>query len=300
MVDGKTQQARATEEIILTAGTFVTPKLLMLSGIGPKAHLEEHGITTKIDLPGVGQNLQDHHLTVLSASTTGAIGYFGEDRGFKAFRNLLQYLAFNKSGPIGATGSECMAFVNLDDPKADPDIQIYCVGIMWPSVRRKPTDAITLMASLLKPKSRGHVKLRSANPKDQVEVDLKWLSDPSDQRRMLQAFKYLRKIAATAPLSTAIQEILSPENNVQSDEALLDYIRQTTESNYHPVGTCRMGVESDPLTVVTPDLKVKGLQNLRIFDASMMPVIISANTNATVMAVAEKGVDLMMRSRKNK
>ncbi len=294
VVDDITHQASTTGEVILTAGAFVSPQLLMLSGIGPCKHLEEHGIKTLVDSPGVGQNLQDHHVAILSATTKRPIGYFGEDTGLKALKNTIQYFAFKNSGPIGSTGSETMAFVNLDDPEADPDIQIYCIGAMWPTVKRGPTDAVTLMANLVKPLSRGTVKLRSANPADHPEVDLRWLSDPSDRRRMLQSLKYLREIVATAPFSSVIDEIFSPVNQIQSDEALLDYIHQTTESNYHPVGTCRMGQEDDPMSVLTPDLKVKGVQNVRVFDCSMMPIIISANTNATAMAVAEKGVDHMM------
>ncbi|WP_029920353.1 GMC family oxidoreductase [Nevskia soli] len=293
---GSTHQARATREVILAAGAFVSPKLLMLSGIGPAAHLKKHGIGTRVDLPGVGQNLQDHNVAFLSATTNGAFGYFGEDSGLRMLRNGFQYVAF-KSGPVASTGAESMAFINLDDPGTDPDIQLYCLGVMWPTLSAgKLTHGITLMANLLKPKSRGSVSLRSANPDDDVDVDPNWMSDPEDGRRLLQALKYLRTIAAEAPLATAIREEIAPGRDAQSDEALLRYIQRTTESNYHPVGTCRMGVAEDPAAVLTPDLKVKGVDGLRVFDASMMPSIISANTNATVMAVADRGVDLMMRT----
>jgi choline dehydrogenase len=297
VVNGQTLQARTEGEVILAAGAFVSPQLLMLSGIGPRKHLEAHGIKTLVDLPGVGQNLQDHHVAILSATTKRPIGYFGEDRGLKAVKNALQYFGFRHSGPIGSTGVESMAFVNLDDPEADPDIQIYCVGVMYPSLKRGPTDAVTLMSNLVKPLSRGQVRLRSANPADHPEVDLGWLNHPEDSRRLLQSLKYLRKVIATEPFASVIDEVFSPSNDLQSDEALLDYIHQTTESNYHPVGTCKMGLEEDPLSVVNADLQVKGVQNLRVFDCSMMPVIISANTNATAMAVADKGVDHMMGTR---
>lgn len=287
--------AKAAREVILTAGAFVTPQLLMLSGIGPGDHLAEHGIPVKVDLPGVGQHLQDHNVAFLSAATDGAYGYFGEDSGLRMLRNAFQYIAF-KSGPVASTGAESMAFVNLDDPAADPDFQIYCLGVMWPSLStRKVGNGVTLMANLVKPLSEGSVRLRSANPGDDVELDLNWLSHPEDVRRMLQAIRYLRKIATTAPLASIITEEVAPGRGTTSDEALLDYIRRTTESNYHPVGTCRMGAKGDPTAVLAPDLKVKGVEGLRVFDASMMPSIPSANTNATVMAVADRGVDLMMR-----
>ncbi len=293
---GQTRQARAGKEVILAAGAFVSPKLLMLSGIGPAVHLKENGVTVRVDLPGVGQNLQDHNVAFLSVATNGAFGYFGEDRGLRMLRNAFQYMAF-KSGPVASTGAESMAFINLDDPDADPDIQLYCLGVMWPSLSGgKLSHGVTLMANLVKPKSVGQVRLRSADPEDDADVDLNWMSHPEDSRRMLAGLKYLRRIAATAPLSSIIQDEVAPGPSIQSDEAMLEYIRRTTESNYHPVGTCRMGADADPTAVLTPDLKVKGVEGLRVIDASMMPSIISANTNATVMAVADRSVNLMMRT----
>ncbi|WP_133666744.1 GMC oxidoreductase [Paraburkholderia sp. BL10I2N1] len=125
-------------------------------------------------------------------------------------------------------------------------------------------------------------------------IDPNWLSDPSDQSRLLYAMNYLRRIAATAPLSNVISEESQPGAAIPSDEQLLSYMRRTTDSNYHPCGTCRMDRSGDPMAVLTADLRVKGVAGLRVFDASMMPSVISANTNATVMAVADRGVDIMM------
>jgi choline dehydrogenase-like flavoprotein len=136
--------------------------------------------------------------------------------------------------------------------------------------------------------------LQSADPNVDPEVNPNWMSHPEDTRRLLKAFKYLRQIATTEPMAGIIQEELSPGAYITSDEDLIAYMKRTTQSNYHPVGSCRMGVEDDPMTVVTPDLRVKGVEGLRVMDASIMPIIISANTNATVMAVADKGVDLML------
>jgi choline dehydrogenase len=289
---GKIRFANATREIVLTAGAFVSPKILMLSGIGPGEHLKQHGIEVKVDLPGVGSNLQDHNEVFLCSSTKGPFGYFGEDKGFKAFRNLLNYMAF-KGGPISSNGGETMAFVNLDDPEAEADIQIYMLAIMWPTLPMKPRNAVTLMINLVKPLSRGSVRLRSSNPDDDAEIDPNWFSHPEDTRRLLNAFRYSRKILATEPLASIIQEELSPGSAIVSDDDLIEYMKRSTESNYHPVGTCRMGRVDDPSTVVGPDLRVNGVEGVRVLDASMMPKIISANTNATAMAVADKGVDLM-------
>ena len=151
------------------------------------------------------------------------------------------------------------------------------------------------MANLVKPKSRGRLTLRSANPHDDPVVDPGWLTHPDDVARLLAALKYLRRIAATAPFASMIREERLPGAARQSDAELTQYIRDTTESNYHPVGTCKMGTDDDPKAVLTPDLRVRGVSGLRVFDASMMPTIISANTNATVMAVADRGVDLMFQ-----
>ena len=292
---GRYHEARAIREIILTAGAFATPKLLMLSGLGPADELTRHGITVLSDLPGVGQNLQDHNTTVLTATTNGRFGYFGEDRGVRMVRNVLRYLLF-RGGPMASNGAETMGFVNLADPKSEPDIQLYCLGVLWPSVDpSEQTHGVTLMANLVRPRSRGCVTLRSADAHDDPVVDPGWLTHPDDVTRLLNALKFLRLIAATAPFDSMIKEERLPGAARQSDAELMQYIRDTTESNYHPVGTCKMGSDDDPMAVLTPQLRVRGILNLRVFDASMMPSIISANTNATVMAVADRGVDLMFR-----
>ncbi|AUT58050.1 GMC family oxidoreductase [Paraburkholderia caribensis] len=293
-IRGKLVQARASGEVILCAGAFATPKLLMLSGIGPAEHLREHGLNVRVDSPGVGENLQDHNVAVVSMSTHGQYGYFGEDRGFRALRNALQYAAF-RNGPIASNGAETMAFVNLVEPDGEPDLQLYCVGVMWPDPQGpKPTYGMTLMANLVRPRSRGTVRLKSSMPSDDTVVSPNWLQDVSDRDRLIGAIRYLRRLASTEPLASIINEEVGPGLSVQSDDELLDYLKRTTDSNYHPVGTCRMGRDGDPMSVLTPDLKVKGVTGLRVFDASMMPHIISSNTNATVMAVADRGVDVMM------
>ena len=291
--NGKVRRATAARKVVLTAGAFATPKLLMLSGVGPADHLREFDIPVVVDLPGVGQNLQDHNEIFLSLSTKGPFGYFGEDSGVKLVSNLAQYSTFG-TGPITSTGSETMAFVNIDDDQEAPDIQIYCIGLMWPTLTINPRNAVTLLANLVRPLSYGSVRLQSADPDADPEVNPNWMSHPEDTRRLLKAFKYLRQIATTEPFAGIIEEELSPGAGITSDEDLIAYMKRTTESNYHPVGSCRMGVEDDPMTVVTPDLRVKGIEGLRVMDASIMPMIISANTNATVMAVADKGVDLMI------
>ncbi|ABQ70617.1 glucose-methanol-choline oxidoreductase [Rhizorhabdus wittichii RW1] len=286
--------AAATRQVILTAGALATPKLLMLSGIGDADHLRAHGIDPIVDLPGVGQNLQDHVVVRLTTATNGAFGYFGQDRGFRMIVNGLRYLLF-KDGPVSSNGAECIGFASLDAPDGAADTQLYCLGIMWPSAYSGPvTHGVTLMASLTQPRSRGSVRLRSSDPFDDPIVDLNWLSEQADADLLVKGLRYLRQIAGSEPLASIIAEERAPGPLLQSDDDLERYVRETAESAYHPVGTCRAGKDGDPMAVLTPDLRVRGVDGLRVFDASMMPNIVSANTNAVVMAAADRGVDLML------
>jgi choline dehydrogenase-like flavoprotein len=207
----------------------------------------------------------------------------------------MQYMAF-RSGPVTSNGAETAAFVNLRNSAEDPILQIYCIGVMWPDASgsaQKRTHGVSLLANLVKPRSRGTVRLSSGRMEDDAVINPNWLSDPFDREILLEALRYLREIAASAPLANIIRRETSPSLNMQSDGELLNYIRSTTESNYHPVGTCRMGKIDDPMAVLSPRLDVKGVSGLRVVDASMMPTIISANTNATVMAVADRAVDFI-------
>ncbi len=292
--NGATRYAKATREIILTAGSFATPKLLMLSGIGPAKHLKDMGIDPIVDLPGVGRNLQDHIVVRWTGATDQNYGYFGEDRGLRMIRNGLRYYLFG-DGPVASNGAECVGFTNLDAPEGMADLQLYCVGIMWPSAYTgEVTHGVTMMASQTQPRSRGSVTLRSADPADDPIIDLGWLNDPYDVSVMLKGMHFMRRIARTDPLASIITDERAPGAAMKSDDELEAYLRDTAESAYHPVGTCKAGRDDDPMAVLTPDLRVRGVDNLRVFDASMMPTIISANTNAPVMAVADRGVDLMM------
>jgi choline dehydrogenase len=289
------ERAYANNDVILTAGAYASPKLLMLSGIGPAAHLAEFGIGTRVDLPGVGQNMQDHNCAFLIASANSACGYFGEDRGLRMLINGLQYLWFG-SGPVASNASEVMAFVRTSEAGAQPDLQIYCMPVMTPTPLLSPPNAhgITLMANLITPRSRGSLRLRSADPLAKPIIEPNYLSDPHDLRTLVAGMRYARAIIETAPMSRLVKEVLGPEPSIKSDAELGAYCKAVTSTNYHPVGSCRMGLDSDPSAVLTPKLKVRGVEGLRVFDASMMPNIISANTNAPVMAVADRAVDLMM------
>lgn len=297
--NGKVEQARAGNEVILTAGSYVSPKLLMLSGVGPAEHLERHGIKVKIDLPGVGQNLQDHHEVPVSAYTDGAYGYYGQERGVKMLINGIQYLLFG-SGPVASNGAEACAFVNPETRDSDTTVKIYCVAMIY--LDRDISDVppghgVTFTCCLMRPKARGSVTLRSANPADNAMINPNFLGHPDDLRTEIAALRYGREILASRPMSDTIAREILPGPDKQTDAELEEFCKRTVKTNYHPVGTCRMGVDSDPTSVVDPELRVRGLSNLRVFDASIMPNLISANTNAPTMAIADKAVSMMMGER---
>ena len=294
---GEPRSARARAETILTAGPLITPRILMHSGIGPKEHLAEFGIECLVDSPGVGENFQDHPILSLMATTKGRYGIYGEDKGLRALRNGLQYVMF-KTGPISSNGPDHIAMLNLDDASGveEPNIQIYCVPMLWRDFLngRKDAPGLTLMANMVQPHSRGRVRLKSADPADDLTIDFNWLDDPEDGPLFIKTLKELRSVSQTEPLASIIDEEIVPGPAVQSDEELLETIRQTVRTNYHPCGTCKMGRDDDPLAVLTPDLKVRGVEGLRVFDVSMMPTLISNAFSATASAVAERGVELMM------
>lgn len=292
---GRLETAAAAREVVLTAGALVTPKLLMLSGIGPAQELARHGIALRRDLPGVGRNLQDHAVVAMTATTEKGLGYSGEERGPRMVLNALRYLLF-RDGPVASNGSESMAYVRVDDREPEPDLQLYCVSILSPHIRAAGgAHGVTLLANLLRPRSRGTVTLASADPADDPVIDLNWLSDPDDVATLVKGLRYLREVLNGEPLASIVHEELFPGAAADTDEALAEIVRLTAGTNYHPCGTCRMGRETDGMAVLTPDLRVKGVEALRVLDASMMPNIISTNLNATAMAVAAKGVDLMVR-----
>ena len=286
------ETALATGEVILASGAYGTPKLLMLSGVGPAADLLPLGIRVEADLPGVGRNLQDHHEVPVVASTKGAFGYFGQDRGLAMLAHGLQYLLF-RSGAVTTTGVEACAFIDPDGGER-PTIQLYCVPTVYLDrdvTGLSPTHGVTLDPCLLRPKARGSVRLASADPIAAPLVDPQFFGHPDDLRLTIAGLRYARGVLATSPVREMIDRELFPGS---TDADLAAHCRRTVKTNYHPVGTCRMGRDADPEAVVGPDLRVRGIDRLRIVDASIFPAIPSGNTNAPVLAVADKAADLIM------
>jgi choline dehydrogenase-like flavoprotein len=188
------------------------------------------------------------------------------------------------------------AFIKTEPTLAQPNLQLYCAPVMVPTPLFVPpmTHGFTLLANLVAPRSRGSMRLRSSNPADMPIIEPNYLGDPRDLAAAVDGLRYLRSIIAAAPMKRLTKQVVGPDPAMESDEELATYCKAVTETNFHPVGSCRMGLDSNSSAVLTPALAVRGVNGLRVFDASMMPSIISANTNAPVMAVADRAVDLMI------
>jgi choline dehydrogenase len=286
---GKVAEARTSREIVLAAGAINSPQLLMLSGIGPAEHLRSTGIAVKLDLPGVGQNLQDHLDVCIVHGSTGKGSY---DRINEPLA-LLRYL-MARSGPLASNIAEAGGFAKSSPDIDAPDIQFHFVPAQLDDHGRNrlPGTGMTIHACHLRPRSRGVIALRSNDYRDPPMIQPRYLSAPGDLEIMTQAAFLAREIFAAAAFRPARGAEVIPGAAVTSPDDMCDFIRQKAETIYHPVGTCRMG--HDPLAVVDAELKVAGIDGLRIADASIMPTIVSGNTNAPTIMIAEKASDLML------
>ncbi|KQQ88212.1 GMC family oxidoreductase N-terminal domain-containing protein [Aureimonas sp. Leaf324] len=293
-VGGQAKTVNATREVLLAAGTYNTAKLMMLSGLGPADHLREHGIDVRADLPGLGSSLQDHHEVPVIATTKGPSGYFGQDKGWPMVRNGLQYMLF-ASGPVTTTGIESCLFYDPDGGER-PTIQLYCAPIVYLDrdvSSAKPSHGVTLTSCLLRPKARGTVRLRSGDPDAMPLVDSNFFGDPDDLRLTVASLRFAREVLASRPLSDRIRDELLPGRDVTDDAGLEAFCGKTVKTNYHPVGSAPMGPDDDPMAVLDASLRVRGVEGLRVIDCSAMPMIPSGNTNAPVMALASRAVDLI-------
>ncbi|MGJ8583199.1 MAG: GMC family oxidoreductase [Marinosulfonomonas sp.] len=287
-VDGQEQTAMAGTEVIVTAGALATPALLMRSGIGPADHLKDCGIAPVLDQPAIGQNLQDHCEVPLVAGLKKGLGYFGQDRGLAMIRNGVQYL-LNKSGLATTTGVEACAFVDSDG-SGRPDLQVYCVPTVYLDrtvTGANPTWGVTLTTCLLRPKSRGSVRLDPANPDGPLKFDPGFLRDADDLNRIVNGLDIGRNLLRQGPLANLVTHEIFPEAQEESRDQLEHHVRQTVKTNYHPVGTVAMG------TAVDARLRLEGLEGLRVADASVMPTIPSGNTNAPTIALAHKAAEMI-------
>lgn len=285
---GQTKTALAGAEVIMCAGALATPVILMCSGIGPADHLRDCGIDPILDQPAIGANLQDHCEAPVVATLKPGFGYFGQDRGLAMLRHGLRYLT-TRTGPVTSTGVEACAFV-ASTGAARPDLQIYCVPTVYLDrtvTGIKPTWGVTLNACLLRPNSRGSIRLNASDPDGRPRFDPGYLSDDHDMETVLQGLDICRSILRRSPLAEMVVDEVLPDAAQVEPKRLRDHVRATVKTNYHPVGTAALG------TVVDASLRLFGLTGLRIADASVMPKIPSANTNAPVIALAHKAATLL-------
>lgn len=282
---------RADGEVIVAAGSLVTPQLLMLSGIGPADQLRAHGIACRADLPGVGANLVDHPEVPIIAEANGPHGYYKQGVGWRMLRNGLHFKLFG-AGPILSAGVEAGAFVNPEDPGAEPTIQAFCVPIVYLDrdtlTLVKDGYGLTVTTVVVKPKSRGHVRLRSANPDDMPLVSPNLLQHPDDARTMLAGQRFFLRAFSTSPLRERIQAVAVPKPDDVSDDALMRHCKRFVKTNYHPAGTCRMGPPGDAGAVLDARMRVRGVERLRVCDLSAMPDINAGNTNAPAMMLGSR------------
>ena len=294
---GQEQRSYAKGEVILTAGALVTPKLLMLSGIGPADHLREHGIDVVADHPGVGQNLVDHPEVPMISTANGKYGYFNQGKGWRMVLNGLQFKAF-KSGRILSAGVEAGAFVNPTDPTGEPTIQAFCVPIVYLDRDllkvMQDTHGMTITTVVVKPRSRGTVTLRSADPADKPVVSPNLLKDPEDLRRMIDGQRFFLRVFDTEPVRSRTREVKFPDPRHLDDESLAAHCRRMVKTNYHPAGTAKMGADGDRMAVLDARMRVRGIDGLRVADMSACPNINAGNTTAPALMLGSRCADFVM------
>jgi choline dehydrogenase-like flavoprotein len=292
--NGKPRELRIESggEVVLSGGAVNSPRLLLLSGIGPADELRPLGIPVVHDLPGVGKNFQDHMDVYLTAETA-PVSYNGEDRWDKAARHGIQYLLY-KTGPVAACVAEAGAFVRSDDAVRSPDIQIHCLPafVVDHGRMRIKGHGVTINTCNLRPKSIGSVTLTSSDPTVDPAIDPAFLQDPYDWQLSMEGFERGREILHAGPFKDLIRRERLPGADVKTPAGIREYIKQWSKTDYHPVGSCKMG--SDPVAVVDTQLRVHGLPGLRVIDASIMPTLISGNTQAPSIMIGEKGAAIML------
>ncbi len=296
LLRGKEETAYAQGEVILSAGAIGSPQLLMLSGIGPADHLRDVGVPVLVDSPGVGANLSDHPVVPTQWRTPGSVNLWEKLGPAQLIRWRLRH-----SGPLTSNIAEAGGFSRTRPSLPAPDLQWHALptpfvdqGLADPQYR-----AFTLLVGLIDVGSRGRVWLRSADPRHKPAIDPAYLSDSTDIEPLVEGVRLAREFAAAGPLAKVCTEELAPGPEVHTDAEVREFIRRGVGTLYHPVGTCAMGGDSrlaaaKITSVVDPELRVRGVEGLRVVDASVMPVVPRGNTNAPTIAVAERAADLII------
>ncbi|MEZ5709752.1 MAG: GMC family oxidoreductase N-terminal domain-containing protein [Blastomonas sp.] len=293
-IKGQQRTMTAQREVILSAGTLLSPTMLMRSGIGPGAQLAEHGITVHADLPGVGQNLREHN-SVSIAKYVSVPTMSAELGPVKLMRHMLHYMLFHR-GLLTTPAVQVMAAFRTDPDIPDPDIilSMLPVAVTFNDkgdavVEKRPSFSFGFHVA--RPQSRGEIRLHSTNPDAKPIIDHRLQSAQSDVDKLVKGLKIVEGICNTRPLADIVTGTLRPDPMPKSDEEWEAYVRQWGGIGYHPVGTCRMGPDGDPMAVLDSRLKVRGIEGLRVVDASVMPEPVSANTNAPTIMIAERAAE---------
>ncbi|WP_447895005.1 GNAT family N-acetyltransferase [Vreelandella sp. GE22] len=294
-LSGTLQFARARREIILSAGAIQSPQLLELSGIGIPEVLEKAGVAVQHVLYGVGENFRDHFASRLKWRIRQKITFNERTRGFALFKEALHYLT-RRRGVLSLPIALGHGFVKSREQEPRPDLQFHFAPASYGpgSSRRLDTlPGMTMGVYPLRPESTGSIHIHSSDPSVAPVIESRFLEHEEDQRRMIAGMRILREIAAQPALRAYCDHELSPGTEIESDEELLAFVRTQGDTSYHPVGTCRMG--TDEMAVVDYRLRVRGLEGLRVIDASIMPTMVSGNTNAASLMIAEKGADMVLQ-----
>jgi choline dehydrogenase len=290
------QRLDCDREIVLAAGAFNSPQLLLLSGIGPASGIEPHGIRVLHELPGVGANLQEHQSIAMSYPARGAITFDSRLRADRLALDVLRWLLF-RSGPIADLPVSAQGFVRTHADLDRPDLQMLVSPVSmlarpwFPGWRAATGHVFSVACVLLHPASRGLVSLRSADPTAAPRLLLNLLQAPEDRVAFRRIIRFVRRYFATTAAQELVREETLPGETLQSDAELDAFVRANVRTAMHPAGSCAMGV--DATAVVDAQLRVRGIEALSIADASVMPTIIGGNTNAPVIMIAEKAADLI-------
>ena len=306
--NGQTHTARARAEVILAGGAINSPQLLELSGIGNPDLLREQGIEVVSGLPGVGENLQDHFVIGNRyRMKPGSPSVNQQSRGLAMIGEVFKYLTQRK-GLLTLSAAHVAAFIKTRPELATPDVQYHILPATMDLQKMTETGdmelekqpGITIAPCQLRPESRGSVHLKSAAHDAHPAIRPNYLSDPLDQQTAVAGIRWARELAQQPALAKYIEHELEPGEALQSDEELLEFARETGGTIYHPVGTCKMGANGDTMGVVDDQLRVRGVEALRVVDASVMPRLVSGNTNAPTIAIAEKACDMIRADAKSR
>lgn len=288
----------AQSEVILCGGAINSPQLLMLSGIGPRAELEDKGIFVHQDLQGVGQNLQDHLDAIVQHTCKARQGYAVAPGALPSYVKATAEYTLKRNGLFSSNIAEAGGFVSSSLATQCPDIQFHFLPAILNDHGRQLAFGYGygLHVCCLYPKSRGSISLQSNHPADQALIDPNYLSEPEDQQVMIEGVRIARNILSSPEFDRFHGGEIYPGEGVQSDDEILDFLRERAETIYHPIGTCKMGSDDDEMAVVDNQLRVRGIKGLRVVDASVMPSLIGGNTNAPTVMIAERAAELIKAS----